>query len=244
MSLDDQPGRDPANYSFGTVQPTLAPNVPEAGLARTDEPNAAVEREAPPPPANVVLTYQQCLRAIGRYLDRGRYRYSLICQIPNGFVIRGYPSGFENVRSAEALVFTAEDLTSMIADLMVTRAPLPANVIPDPSQVPRLLPTGYEDFLRALGYECDVANMRNMRLVETLDGVLLSYDLPGSKMRQERGFDEQEIYTLLNAAFSRRGSLPANQGPLPPASPPSSAAKAPSSSVSEQSPLRRIGIKR
>ena len=167
-----------------------------------------------PPSGPASMTYQNFLRAIGRHLDRGRYRYSLICQVPTGFVIRGYPNGFENVRSAEALEFTVDDLTALVADLMVTRSPLPASEIPDSSQVPRLLPTGYEDFLRALGFECDNTGMRSVRLVETLEGILLSYNLDGSKVRQERMFDEQQIYALLNTAFGRR--RPGQRLPIPP----------------------------
>jgi hypothetical protein len=179
-------------------------------------------------PPVVARTYQNFLRAIGRHLDLGRYRYTLICQVPGAFVIRGYPHGFDNVRAAEALVFTIEDLTRMVEELFVSRSPLPANEIPDPSEVPRLLPTGYEDFLRAIGHECDTGRVRNIRLVETVEGIVLSYEQENTHTRQERSFDEEQIYAMLNTAFNRRGTV-VKRPPSPPQSPP-------------QSPLRRVGL--
>ncbi len=187
-------------------------------------PDPTPSGSATEPSVGVALTYQNCLRAIGRLLDRGYYRYTVISQVPEGFVMHGYPQAAENVRSAEAMVFTVSDLVHMVEDCFNSRG-----VEIDTANAPRILPTGYEDFLRALGFECDEQAMRNVRLVETLEGIVLSYDLEKGKERHERTFDEQQIYELLNLAFSRR-----RMALKPP--------RSPGQAAPSVSPLRRIDL--
>src|SRR5579859_6369280 len=113
------------------------------------------------------VPYQDALRAIGRYFDEQVYRNILICEVADGYIARAFPTeDTENAR-AEGLQFLAEDITALVARSREARAP-----VPDYVRMPPLCPTGYEDFFRALGWECDTAQIRIISVVEMKEGIL------------------------------------------------------------------------
>ena len=92
------------------------------------------------------MSYQDRLRVVGQQLDRGRYRAIVIIEVEGGLLVRATPHGSN-------LPAMLEILDSDFAKLLAThhrwrgwRERRTRN---------SLLPTGYEDFLRALGYWLD-----------------------------------------------------------------------------------------
>lgn len=70
-----------------------------------------------------------------------------------------------------------------------------------------LAQTDYQDLLRAFGAECDRAGVRDLRLVETADGLLLQCRLAGTPatMFQLVQYDDEALLALLQEAYTRRG---------------------------------------
>jgi hypothetical protein len=71
--------------------------------------------------------------------------------------------------------------------------------MPDP-----LFPTGYEDFLRALGAVAGRDGWSQVRLVRMGDEAILRYHAGGQ--RQETVLDAAGIEEMLNQAFRQRGT--------------------------------------
>lgn len=79
----------------------------------------------------------------------------------------------------------------------------------------------YQDLFRAFGAECDRLRLRDLRLIETTDGLLLHYRVAG---RLTEGFQlahhtDDTLLALLQDAYTRRGlgaehaAAPAPLGP-------------------------------
>jgi hypothetical protein len=150
-------------------------------------------------------SYQDALRAIGRYFDEQVYRNILICEVNDGYIARAFPvSGSDNIK-AEGLQFMAEDVETLMQRAREAHTP-----VPDYVKMPPLCPTGYEDFFRALGWECDRAKVRLISIVEMKEGVLVNYYQPAQRSSSgstwhQMFYDVDGITTLLNKGFSRRG---------------------------------------
>lgn len=99
------------------------------------------------PPALAQPTYQNRLRVIGRQLDLYGYRAVTILEVAGGFLVRGVPGGS---RAAEALEFLDQDFLQLMQSTYHARGEGERG-----RTTSTLLPTGYEDFLRALGYRLD-----------------------------------------------------------------------------------------
>jgi hypothetical protein len=94
-------------------------------------------------------------------------------------------------------VLTHADLQVYAARDRASRGVGAAFSSPDP-----LFPTGYEDFLRALGELAERCGWTCLRLVHLEDTLLLHYGTsPG---REERRLDAGTILQILNAAFRQR----------------------------------------
>lgn len=90
-------------------------------------------------------TYQNRLRVIGRELDIGGFRAVSIWEVGGGFLVRGTSP---NRRTPEALEFLDRDFPQLVA--------VTARGDGERRQRPgALLPTGYEDVLRAIGRRLD-----------------------------------------------------------------------------------------
>ncbi len=92
-------------------------------------------------------TYQNRLRVIGRQLDLNRSRMVSIFEVDGGFLVRAIP---ERGRIADALEFPDRDFHHWITDAYRNRGNGER-----PASTSKLLPSGYEDFLRAIGAALD-----------------------------------------------------------------------------------------
>ncbi len=151
------------------------------------------------------LPYQETLRAIGRYFDEQVYRNILVCEVADGYIARAFPMAATETAKAEGLQFLHEDITALVKRSREVRNP-----IPDFVKMPPLCPTGYEDFMRAVGWEIDGAAVHLISIVEMKEGILVNYYQPakpspsGSPWHQTF-YDPDGITALLNRGFGRRG---------------------------------------
>ena len=157
--------------------------------------------------AQAVL-YQDSLRAIGRYFDEQVYRNVLLCEVSDGYIARAFPLNSAETSKAEGLQFLTEDITALIVRSRETHSP-----VPDATKMPPLCPTGYEDFFRALGWECDQAAIRLVSIVEMKEGMLVNYyqperNSPSGGVWHQMFYDADSINALLNQGFARRGNAP------------------------------------
>jgi len=149
-------------------------------------------------------TYQWMLRAIGAFMDdEPSCRISLV-EVPDGFVVRLQ----RHLHKLEPIVyqFDRARLLQQLRDLGRLR---PKNTNhPRHQGVWADFPNGHQDFFRALGYELDQAEARDILIDEMEDGILLTYrpanTISGHKRVVE--LSVAEIETILNEAFNRRRS--------------------------------------
>lgn len=147
-------------------------------------------------------TYQNRLRVIGRELDRQHISGITIMEVPGGFVVRaqlhdGEPTAFE---------FLDSDFSQMVVNAIAARGEGETTRPATP-----LLPTGYEDFLRSLGYELDERVAEGVYVAEyrsflTVGGLVPSMTAGGYRHYSEV-LGSREIREILNEAFNRRGTF-------------------------------------
>lgn len=67
--------------------------------------------------------------------------------------------------------------------------------------------TDYQDLLRAFGAECDHTGMRDLRLIETTDGLLLHHRVAGRLVNgfQLTHYADDTLLAILQDAYTRRG---------------------------------------
>src|SRR5579872_4997541 len=164
-----------------------------------------LKRKKEPPERMLKHTYQNELRAIGRYCDDRGLRGIGIYEVDNGLILRGFANP-NDPHSLEAIEVPKDDIQSLMLRNftaksyggVATRSPL--------------CPTGYEDFLRALGYELELNKVRAVALQELVDRFAVTY------MQLQSTSDDgyiwetrsvmlppDDIQKLLDEAFGRRG---------------------------------------
>jgi hypothetical protein len=157
--------------------------------------------------AQTRIPYQDSLRAIGRYFDEQVYRNVLVCEVTDGYIARAFPINSPESARAEGLQFLTEDVVALVEHSREAHSPLPDYV-----RMPPLCPTGYEDFFRALGWECDEASIHLVSIVEMKEGMLVNYYLPEQHAQggvwHQMFYDVDGITALLNKGFARRGQTP------------------------------------
>jgi DNA-binding NarL/FixJ family response regulator len=153
-------------------------------------------------------TYQNRLRVIGRQLDIYRYHSIVVVEVDGGFMVRAIRS---RERTPEALEFPDHDfpwlVRSSIHDQSTTKKQTPTKTL-------ELMPTGYEDFLRALGFRLDEMKAESISITEFADCV-------GIQGRSDQGaslgpllapfeifMTRDDIELMLDEAFKRRGAGP------------------------------------
>ena len=146
-------------------------------------------------------TYQDALRAIGRYFDRNLYRHVLVHEVEDGYVARAFP-GLQGNLKAEGIALPMSDVLALIASQGLGRGVAVTDV-----KMPPLCPTGYEDFFRALGFELDASNANNVSLVELSSGFLVAYNTRSGRGidRAQMFYDPSHIDELLTRGYQRRG---------------------------------------
>lgn len=156
-----------------------------------------------------LLTYQNRLRVIGRQLDQYGYRSINLVEVRGGFVARCLPP---KSRVPEALEFSDRDYPQLMANTYAT------STNAEPRYMQHLLPTGYEDFLRALGHRLDERGAEAITIAE-LDGLVVV----GGHVRAEGYTDtvinpfhemlrSDDIEFLLDEAFRRRAQAAISTG--------------------------------
>ena len=148
-------------------------------------------------------TYQNRLRVIGRQLDVYGYRGINLLQVAGGFLVRAL--GPEQ-RTPEALEFPDRDFPVLLAGAFAARGENTRSRTRSP-----LLETGYEDFLRALGFWLDERAAEAITVTE-LDqfiavGGIGKVDGGAQTMLEpfQRLWRTDDIACLLAEARSRRG---------------------------------------
>lgn len=161
-------------------------------------------RRPPEPPEHLFQpSYQNMLRAIGRHLDTQGYRSITILEVEGGFVLRVLNQ--EDPTSPQAIELPHGDVQGLVLRNFTARGGKDDTVARPP-----LCPTGYEDFLRALGYELDRNSARSISVQELADGFAVAYvqlqQGRDSYLWESRSVVMQsaQIYALLNEAFKRR----------------------------------------
>lgn len=158
------------------------------------------------PPADLLKrTYQNDLRAIGRHADDNHYRGLGVYEVTNGFIVRAFRSS-KDPTSVEAIEVPDGDLQGLILKNFTARG----SSVEDGHSP--LCPTGYEDFLRALGYEVEQNKGRAIAIQELVDGFAVTYQCLQPTSEEGYVWDLQslmlyppEIQTMLDDAFRRRG---------------------------------------
>ncbi|HLT19009.1 MAG TPA: response regulator [Thermomicrobiales bacterium] len=154
------------------------------------------------------LTYQNRLRAVGRHLDLYGFRRIYILEVEGGFVVRATAA---DGRETETLEFADQHFPQLLASCAAARGegerhwPVPGS----------LLPTGYEDFLRAVGYELDQRAAEAITISELDDLAVVS----GVGRVDEYGVTRfgplqwllrrPDVERLLDEAYRRRAPVPA-----------------------------------
>lgn len=147
-------------------------------------------------------TYQNRLRVIGRQLDVYGYRSVNLLQVAGGFLVRAF--GPEQ-RTPEALEFPDRDFAVLVTGAYKARGEHNRLRYRSP-----LLETGYEDFLRALGYWLDGRDAEAITVTE-LDqfvavGGIGKVDGGAQTMLEpfQRLWRADDIARMLHEARSRR----------------------------------------
>jgi CheY-like chemotaxis protein len=116
-----------------------------------------------PPPtsrktAHGPSSYENRLRAIGRQLDLYAYKAINLSEVTGGFLVRAVPRG---EHGAVALEFINRDVEHVLSYDASARGAGERPGSPD-----LLMPTGYEDFLRALGHRLDSNRLQAVTVTE------------------------------------------------------------------------------
>ena len=145
-------------------------------------------------------SYQDSLRAIGRYFDRNIYRHILVSEVDDGFIARAFPSQQAHLR-AEGIALPMSDIRALIATQEQARG-VPISDV----KMPPLCPTGYEDFFRSLGFDLDGAEASNVSVVELNGGFLVAFNLKKGRTldRAQMFYDAQKVDDLLTRGYQRR----------------------------------------
>lgn len=155
-------------------------------------------------PQLVEPSLQNRLRIVGRFID-SRHLYSIaLNEIDQGFVVRAYTV---TDHQPVLLEFAAEDFSTMIQDAIASRGERDWTRPARP-----LVPTGYEDLLRAFGSALDRKAAENIVVTEfstfiTVCGfapVIESDRLTYQPFSDALGVSD--VRALLDAAIGRRGS--------------------------------------
>src|SRR5947207_2461138 len=121
-------------------------------------------RAAVDPPLASPRSYQRDLRILGRHLDLGGYRTVTICEVAAGFLVHATPRvGIQPV----LLELVDQDIPRLVATSLGARGDRERYTSRP------VLPTGYEDFLRALGRWLDQRQMGWITLSERQTEILV-----------------------------------------------------------------------
>jgi hypothetical protein len=147
-------------------------------------------------------TYQNRLRVVGRHLDLHEYRVISLLDVEGGILVRANSA---KRHAPELLEFPDDAFVEMVRNGIQSRGSRKRSKTRND-----LFPTGYEDFLRALGYELDRRMAKWVTLHECQEAVFVAGLEKGDPTANSfSSFDvmlgSEEIQVILDEAFRRRG---------------------------------------
>ncbi len=147
-------------------------------------------------------TYQNQLRIIGRHLDTNGYRSISLLDVEGGILVRAFTS---RRHESELLEFPDTAFGDTIREAIQGRSHRKSV-----SRKTALIPTGYEDLLRAIGYEIDQRIGKAIALHEAngfifIAGLSASEKSNGSFSPFEMMLTPEDVRSILDSAFRRRG---------------------------------------
>ena len=207
-------GQTPGGPAHDASAPT---GVAPTGITRTSEEPRLVARAVEDigwtpqggtePPRE--KSYQRLLRAVGAYLDKQPTCRISMVELPDGFVVRVHRSMHEV--ETHDIRFDQQTLTQQLEQMEDgrTREDLLPHVKVRHQGIWKKLPTGHQDVLRALGYELDQENARQVTIDELEDGMILTFRSPdtpdGASRKYIAVLDLNGLERVVNRAFKRRG---------------------------------------
>jgi hypothetical protein len=153
------------------------------------------------------LPYERALRVIGRHLDAEPAYHVSVLESTDGFTVRS--QAVRHRAKARIELFSWDTLHNI--DVLHTAG----RYAPGRRQRHRglwsNLPTGHQDFFRALGYELDQEGAASVTIDELPEGLSVTYmqpthHEPGFWVKCHRVFERGDIEQLLGEAQSRRGT--------------------------------------
>lgn len=164
--------------------------------------NAQVPNSFQPTGFTQGMSYEDRLRLIGRHLDINGYHNVVLFELADGFVVRATQ---HNDTAPQVLEFLTGQFPDLEQAAVAARGEGERRHPPSP-----LLPTGYEDFLRSLGWDFDRVQAANVVVSE-----LMSVFAVSGLERQERAtrttyaaferyLNPERVQALLDDAFSHR----------------------------------------
>jgi hypothetical protein len=151
---------------------------------------------------------------LGRFIDERALHSLTIIEVTGGFVVRATSDGNP---WPQLLEFGDRQLAGMLRQAVRARREGET-----PRQSRELIPTGYEDLLRALGYELDERVAENVVVAELPSMLAVSGFEPviGFGEASFRPFSEplgpEDVGQMLGRALARRGTFQAIQTYIPP----------------------------
>lgn len=148
------------------------------------------------------MSYEDRLRLIGRHLDIRGYHNVVLIELTDGFVVRATQGSDPTPQVLEFLTGQFPDLEQ---EAIAARGEGERRHPPSP-----LLPTGYEDFLRSLGWDFDRVQATNVVVSELLSVFAVSGLERQERATQttyaafERYLNPESVQALLDDAFSHR----------------------------------------
>lgn len=154
-------------------------------------------------PDGRVLTYQNALRVIGRYLDQQRITSYGITESENGFIVNPLK---RSTHLKSDTTFSECVLQELLRDAVVRRGAV-ADRLPL-----RLFGTSSEDLLRSIGYKLDARRARMVAVAVLPSKVVVCGWQPASNLRSSASepfeliLDLPSVRLLLFEARSRRST--------------------------------------
>ncbi len=147
-------------------------------------------------------TYQNRLRLVGRHLDMNEYRSVSILDVEGGILARALSP---RKHTPELLEFPDDAFGELVRDAIQAR-----NSRKRVRTRSMILPTGYEDMLRALGYELDQRLAKSITVHEAQEslfvaGLAATDHTTGTFSPFDFSLDAYAVQNMLDAAFKRRG---------------------------------------
>lgn len=164
---------------------------------------------------NPAATYQTMLRSVGRHLDEEPSCRITLVEVPDGFLVRLQRTVYKLEPRVQH--FKREDLLQDSTQFV--RSEKPIGVRQRHQGIWSHFPNGHQDFMRALGYELDVAGASSIVIDELEDGVVLTYTRRTSSEKEWETsvivLNLEGIETILNDAFNRRRQVSPRPQPAP-----------------------------